>query len=196
MKPPWITPYAAERHEGAFAFDGQRIFFPDQEEHRELGVLWQPAPEIKQGEIWWSEMHTGRQRRAMLERLCQVCGEPITSKTTPWIIPGIEVLTARPRGRAFNTATPPTCEPCQGRALIQCPNLSSDSWKGRQMPPPMLLTVRHYRPVAVFGDLVAPGGGLVQTEIPLNSSLLPRMMARHLVVEVFDYTRTRKVVAA
>lgn len=184
MQKPWITPYAGERHIGPFAYDGQRIFFPDRVEDRELGVLWQPAPENSDGEIWWSEMHTGRQKRAMLDGLCQVCGQPMGEPPWSWLIPGVEVAVVRPRGRPFQTVTPPTCQQCVPIALSQCPNL--------KFYPPLLLTVNAYRPVAVYGDLVGRHGRLVRAEVALSSSSeLPRIMARHLVVEIYDYRRAR-----
>ena len=183
MIKPWITPYAGERHKGPFAFDGQRISFPGQQEERAFGVLWQPAPENDDGEIWWKEMHTGRQRRAMVEGLCQVCGTALGKAPLSWLIPDLEVKLSRPSGRPFTTATPPTCQACVLPAQQLCPNL--------HRKPPLRLSVQYYRPHSVFGDLVGRDGKLVHADLPLGHADLPRMMARHLIVEVLDYRRLR-----
>ena len=205
VQPPWITPRAGERHQGAFAFDGEKIFFPDLEEDRELGVLWQPstgrcqAPrcgqlvaghdadhEVDLGEVWWKEMHTGRQKRAMLDRLCQVCGQRLEGASIPWLLPGIETRSAR-GGRPFVTTTPPVCDRCVTHATQSCPNL--------KMYAPLLLDVRDYRVWGVWGDTVVPGppSRLTQGEISLgNDTLRPLTMARHVVVEIFNYRRARR----
>lgn len=177
---PWITPLQGERHAGAFTFDGQRIFFPDLEEHREYDVLWQPTPEQATGEVVWREMHTGRQRRAMQDTLCQVCGNAIEGRPIPWLLPGVEVLVSRPRGRPFLTTTPPTCSDCAPTARTSCPVLRAS--------PPMVLGVRHFRLWGFWGDYVDRASRkLRQGHLAMGHSELPMMMARHLVVEIFDY---------
>lgn len=187
---PWITPYADERHEGAFAYDRikQRIFFPPStgvEEDRTLDVLWQPAPDRPTGQIFWREMHTVRQRQAMLERLCQVCGKPIETASTPWLIPDIEVQVRRIRpGRPFMTNTPPTCKDCISVASGLCPVLSAH--------PGTEYEVAHFRLWGVFGDYVGHDGRLHQSDLQFGHSLMSRMMARHLLVEIFDFRKARR----
>lgn len=182
--PPWITPRSTERNEhGAFAYDGQRIFYPGLEEDRMFGALWQPMTTDPDGETMWKEMHTFRQRACMLDRLCQVCGQAIEGVSTPWLLPALERRVPK-GGKPFLTSTPPLCEGCVPRALRQCPNLSQF--------PPLLLTVSRYRTWGVWGDTVVAGGRLVQGQQPVTSPLLPATMARHLVVEVFDYRRARQ----
>lgn len=187
MMKPWITPYADERHEGAFAFDGTKVFFPASTgivENREYDVLWQPTPERPTGAVFWSEMHTGRQRQAMAEGLCQVCGKSAGSPAS-WLLPNLEVRLTRPNGRPFLTPTPPTCAHCVPLASTLCPNLSSH--------PGMTLLVKHYRPWGVFGDYVDTNGRLRQGDVQFGSERQPRVMARHLVVEVLDYRKARRL---
>jgi len=207
---PWITPYAGERYEGRFGFDGQQIFYaPGEGEPRDDdGILWQPSlgrcqhpgcrmtvdqhdrweagHEIDLGEIWWKEMHTGRQRDAMRGPLCQVCGTNLSeAKPLLWLLPALELMVRKPNGRPFTTSTPPICATCVDVARQQCPNLKANA--------PLLLQVQHYRPWGVFGDTVRtrPVQRLVQGDVQLGTEEIKRTMARHLVVEILDYRKVR-----
>lgn len=184
LKPkPWITPTDLEQFDGTFGFNGHEVMIPGVERDAD-GVLWQPMGEDLdlEGAVRWKDMHTGRQRQAMLEGRCQVCGQ-LVDRPTSWLIPGLEARAYKPNGRPFTTASPPTCEICISIAKEHCPNLNRYE--------PLKLTVRNWRPVAVFGDMVDRNGRHVMAEVRLGSPDLARIMARHLVVEVYDYRRVR-----
>jgi hypothetical protein len=119
------------------------------------GVLWarlRHAP--GEGRPRYRALHSERQRRAMYERLCQVCGGPAGRTSQGWLFltqaaDAADALPNWPEG-ALSTK-PPVCPPCAALALRHCPYLDS----------PVAIRSRKPRVWGVFGGfftLTADGG--------------------------------------
>ena len=93
-----------------------------------LGLLWQRRPESPYvGSALFGKVHPGRQRRAMRELLCQVCGEPADrdDRGVLWLLEdGRSDYKGWPED--LLTTHPPMCLGCLRRARQECPHL----WKG------------------------------------------------------------------
>jgi hypothetical protein len=91
------------------------------EEREANGILWQREGISRGGEPQFSQVSTYRQRASMRKRLCQVCGERITTPVISWLMaPG--QFDVSPEGHAITT-NPPTCDDCVKIALEKCPHL-------------------------------------------------------------------------
>lgn len=91
------------------------------EEREANGFLWQREGVSRGGEPQFAQVSTYRQRAAMRKRLCQVCGEKITTPAISWLMaPG--QLDVSPSGEPVTT-NPPTCDECLDVALAKCPHL-------------------------------------------------------------------------
>lgn len=94
-------------------------------------ALWMPhLPNT--GRPNFAKPHTVRQRRAMAERRCSVCGEPAPIDDLWWFRKG------RVEGRMFTTTEPPLHRHCAEQALQLCPNLKGRGDALEPMPPGMI----------------------------------------------------------
>ncbi|RKN37632.1 hypothetical protein [Streptomyces hoynatensis] len=133
-------------------------------------------------------MHPARQRRAMLELLCQVCGGPADRNGKGWLFalrrPGpADDIPGWPEG--LLCTKPPVCGPCALLAAQHCPYLGD----------PVFVRSRKPRVWGVFGGAFTPhpGGGLAAGEdghLPYGHPAAPWFLANQLAVEL---TRTTRV---
>ncbi|MEU2426870.1 hypothetical protein ABZ619_38660 [Streptomyces sp. NPDC007851] len=91
----------------------------------EGGVLWRLWDDIQgSGEPLWKDVHAPRQRKAMAEGLCQVCGGPANTNEQGmlWLLED-----QRDEGptwpNGYMTVHPPVCRPHAPVAAAQCPHL-------------------------------------------------------------------------
>ncbi|WP_194117774.1 hypothetical protein [Streptomyces hoynatensis] len=165
--------------------DGRGLAYADEVagDRDRHGVLWARVTEAPgQGRPDFREMHTVRQRTAMLRRLCQVCGGPASRNAQGWLFalrrPGVEERTPGwPEG--LLCSKPPVCEPCARLATRHCPHLDA----------PAFVRVRKPRVWGAFGGffLPRPGGGLVAGEddhLPYGHPQARWFLASQLVVEL------------
>ncbi|MER5646589.1 hypothetical protein [Streptosporangium sp. NPDC002524] len=187
---PYVTPYAEESLDLPLAFEwaaeGPRLTYRDAlPQEWMFGVLWARCGTAQEGKILWHMVHTLRQRRCMLKRLCRVCGKPATDPDTGrvcWILPSALADDFR---SSWPTAHPPTCKAHVGEALTACPYLRREA--------PVVCTVGDYFPVGVLANLYGEddGGRVVETRhqiaIGLDEfHLLPRALATQLIVQISD----------
>src|SRR5690606_22432493 len=108
----------------------REVYYSDEIPHDRdpAGVLWgRQISRRGQGKPMFSKVHAGRQRRAVMKALCQVCGAP--SDTNPegtlWVLVGNE---ARPWNEHGYTLTghPPTCAACL--PVAQAPRPAGTRW--------------------------------------------------------------------
>ena len=91
----------------------------------ENGILWRRVTSHQgQGQPLFGKVHSARQRRAMLEMRCQVCGEPAdrTDEGTLWILQDRRADWPRwPEN--LQAVEPPICLPCARLSRKLCPAL-------------------------------------------------------------------------
>src|SRR5690349_3170732 len=95
LRKPYVTPYEEENLDLPLTFkwaDGvfQLSYRDALPQEWMFGALWARCGTARAGKIQWHLVHTLRQRRCMLKRLCRVCGEPATDPDTgriSWIMP-------------------------------------------------------------------------------------------------------------
>lgn len=150
LQVPWVTRWTNEVPDGA-KFDvidelgGINLRYTDGIEFRDdHGVLWQREGIGRGGEPQFAHVSAHRQRAAMRQRRCQVCGHRISDQPIRWLMdPG--QLTHLDDGTAL-TVSPPTCSSCVDVALNACPHLRSNDR--------LILTVLEYRIWGVWGEVV------------------------------------------
>lgn len=187
---PYITPYAEETLDLPLSFewaDGvHRLTYRDALPRDWMfGVLWARCGTGQEGKILWNMVHTLRQRRCMLNRLCRVCGEPATDPDTgriTWIMPFAATGVLR---STMSTAHPPTCKAHVSEALAACPYLRAGT--------PVVCTVSDYSPIGVLANVYgyAGRGRVVETHRQRNIGLdnfdrLHRAVATQLIVQTGD----------
>ncbi|WP_433366884.1 hypothetical protein [Streptosporangium sp. CA-115845] len=190
LRKPYITPYAEETLDLPLTFewaDGvHRLTYRDALlGERMFGALWARCGTAQEGRILWPMVHTLRQRRCMLNRLCRVCGEPATDPDTgriTWIMPFAAPGALR---STMSTANPPICKAHLGEALATCPHL--------RVGAPVVCTVSDYFPIGVLANLYgeAGHGRVVETHHQRHIGLdefnrLHRALATQLIVQVHD----------
>ncbi|MFB9830954.1 hypothetical protein [Actinoallomurus acaciae] len=147
---PYIASWSSERlTEARLIADDTGIAYKrerpsDRDDH---GVLWMrhtSAPGVGTPQYKW--VHPYRQRRAMGQLLCQVCGGPADrdERGILWLVGRAE----NPWSGAEMTAQPPVCLRCAVPASRACPHL-----RGRTLA----LRVGHAPIVGVRGTLYLPG---------------------------------------
>jgi hypothetical protein len=183
---PWLTR------------EGVRVEYGDERPtDRHDGVLWLREFDLPgKGTPAFKDIHSGRQRRCMVEGLCQVCGEPI-DKPIPWMIPtALRTTTATKAGLLTDVA--PICHSCLPQAEIYCPHLREHGFQ--------LFDVYDYRLKSVFGDVIdVPGKRTVAhpLQLPKGAKIfhyqadrpiegyLGNVVARQMVVELWNFRRRR-----
>lgn len=187
LRVPWVTRWTSEvRNDGGTMTPTGVAYRDETPGERVLDVLWLRHNDSPgEGEPQWKTVHTYRQRDAMLGPCCQVCGRVIEGKVT-WLMPLSMLAFETHKGR-IKTSTPPTCEDCIEIAQSSCPHLGD---KGS-----VVLDVRHYRHWGVFGDAFLPStaGKALHTmiDVPFGDDRLKYVMAKQLVVEIFDWRKRR-----
>lgn len=188
---PYLTPYSVEVIDLPLIFE--RVAGVPWLTYRDVvpqdhmfGVLWARCGIGKGGKILWHMIHTLRQRRCMLRRLCRVCGHSAADPDNPgrtwWIIPS-----SLPDGlpATWPATSPPTCKACIAEALGACPHLRQGS--------PVVCTVGAYAPIGVLGNLYGEGedGRAVETQHQIGIGLdephlFRRALATQLIVQLND----------
>jgi hypothetical protein len=155
---PYTTRWSAERTLPVTVINRRRgpgIAFADEilADRDRHGVLWQRVPSLPgRGRPEFGNVHPGRQQRAMLHLLCQVCAGPADQNElgTLWLLPDYPGYHDDWPGWPDLMATPepPVCQPCARTAIRLCPALR----KG-------YVVLRVARPVisGVRGILYRPG---------------------------------------
>jgi hypothetical protein len=184
---PYITLWSTERPVPSRLYINRvGIGFTDETpgERDETGVLWcrmTSAP--RQGRPVFAKVHAPRQRRAMAELLCQVCGCPadVTSDGALWLFP--KVVAEQPGWPDWmKNAHPPVCRPCASLSARLCPAMHRG-----------YVAVRaHSEVTAVSGILFRPShlgprpaGDVV---VPFGDPELPWTLATELVRTLHNCT--------
>ena len=156
------TPVIIRRRPPGIAFADETLC--DRDRH---GVLWErPVSRPGEGRPEFGNVHSGRQRRAMRNLLCQVCANPADhdDRGTLWLLPDYPGYHADwpdwPERMA--TPEPPICRRCAPIALAACPALR----KGH-----VALRVAHSPLCGVRGALYRPG--------PLLPTPITEIMTRY-----------------
>jgi hypothetical protein len=164
---------------------GGRLAYRDEtsEDRDPEGVLWaRMSTRIGEGRPDFGGLHPARQRQAMLEMRCQVCGGPASRTRTGWLF-----VMPRPRHdeaprtwpEGERMTAPPVCEPCAAVAMLHCPHLRD----------PIAIRARRVRPWGAFGGVFLPTpAGLVQLPtdnvVPYRQEAARWCLASQLVVEL------------
>lgn len=126
---PFIAPWSGERLPASplvFAGVGGIAYADERPEDRDIrGVLWNRRASAQgEGRAEYGNVHPIRQRKAMQESLCQVCGRPADQdeRGVLWLL---EDNRRDWSGWPENLLTvhPPVCLSCAGQAVEQCPHL-------------------------------------------------------------------------
>lgn len=158
---PYITRWSGEEgpdqrvviRNGRLAYADERPYDRDS-----TGVLWMRIPSRPgKGRPHYGKVHSLRQRLAMTELLCQVCGGPAdrTPDGVLWLIgndPDEAPGTALPSD--LHTTHPPVCLPCAHQSVHACPHLRRAY---------TAIRARAFHPAGVHGMLYAPA---LPTPIP------------------------------
>lgn len=139
---------------------------------RFMNVLWHPVKVGPTGGPLFAEVHSIRQRGAMLDPQCQVCAQPLGTKDIPWVMPGVEW--AELPAHAYRTITPPTCESCWDGVRSRCPRLRS---RGH-----VRFRVGKVEPWGFYGDIYHPLVKAQNVQAAFGSPKTRHMLARQIVV--------------
>jgi hypothetical protein len=152
------------------------------------GVLWERALSSPgEGRPQFGKVHSGRQRRAMRNLLCQVCAGPADhdERGTLWLLPDYPGYHTDWPGWPENLATPepPICLRCAHIAVAACPALRKGS---------VALRVGRSTISGIRGTLYRPGPFVPKpvdvTLAAYDDPLIPWICAAHLVRELFACT--------
>lgn len=146
---PYIATWSGERtcnttltHQAK----GLTFFDPRCDDRDRADVLWsRKAERLGRGKAQFAGVHPRRQRRAMQDLLCQVCGRSadVNDLGVLWLEP----ITPEAPLRGEMTH-PPVCVPCAVGAMRSCPRLRRTGAH--------VLRVRHPKPWGVHGVLYCP----------------------------------------
>lgn len=180
---PWITLWSDERVDPNSVWltnVGGRVSYSDEDRSDWfMGVLWHREGIGMTGQPMWSQVHARRQRRAMVDPRCQVCGERLSKVDIPWLLPSTEYegYLQNTGGRhPMRTTTAPTCVDCQSIATRRCPRLNVHG--------SVRLVVGSATPVGVTGDIYAPKLSTPRRMVAFDDHLLRYMVAKQLVVRL------------
>jgi hypothetical protein len=151
-----------------------------------FGVLWvrlRLLPRRRRGVPRLADAHAYRQRRAMDDMLCQVCGRSPADPGGPHLF--LMRSTGGPIREGELTASPPVCVPCTAIAVRQCKALAPDRWTAAW--------ARHAPAWGVYGLVhdprtlqVIPGRALERVEY--DSAWAPWTRAARTVVQLQGVT--------
>lgn len=160
----------------------------------EFGLMWdrdRDAPGT--GEPKFAVVHARRQRACMIDRRCQVCGNPFGDEPVTFL----ESTSLKDDdgnhhydlpGQPYFTIQAPVCRTCIPVALRKCPAQR----KARHAR--VIVTAHAYHPHAVLADVynvTAKRGLFLETPrfmLALDDPALTRAIAKQLYVMVTDYT--------
>ncbi|MET9339309.1 hypothetical protein [Nonomuraea sp. NPDC003804] len=151
------------------------------------GVLWTRQGMVSTGRPEYRTVHTARQRRCMLQSLCQVCKHSAVDPENGriwWLFPTPErYLFTNALGEYYSHIAP-TCQTCIPISLAHCPHLREEA---------VSCTVAGVEPYAVHADVYQPRpdqsaeliarDALVQLE---QFQVLGSALAKQLVVAFVD----------
>lgn len=192
---PWVVRWTGEASETplqvAFEEDRLRLHYADGHENRDgdTDVLWQREGIQRSGVPEFAQLSTYRQRAAMLNRRCQVCGDTIEGPIT-WLLGGTADLPQLQYTSDGDptTMSPPTCEPCVEYSREVCPHLVEVGGGTRHK-------VLAYEPWAFYGNpVVAYEDGIqmlpeaMLTFEQIMSNPLLTILAKQLVVRFTKFS--------
>lgn len=174
VRPPKVI----ERFGGGISYSGEV-----REDRDERGILWDRAKTIPgQGAPQFARIHTRRQRHAMRELLCQVCGNPAdkTGNGVLWLFSD-SVRNCPGWPDNFLATEPPTCLRCARWSISACPMLR----RGH-----VALRVREWREHGVHGTVyrwgnpsprpIPTGDSVVEFDHPVISRTVAAKLVREL----------------
>lgn len=149
----------------------------------EMGILWyKEAPgRAGWGDPVFRDVHCGRQRECMIDKVCQVCGAPFGDTTVTFLTTRVP---ARGKGGPLVTSRAPACRRCIDVTLANCPP--------QMRKPRSIIHARSYRPDSVIAD-VLPGDPQVRNpqttrvDLELDDERLLRAVAKQMYVCITDY---------
>jgi hypothetical protein len=163
---------------------GRRIGYADERSYDrdERGVLWsRVASRPGRGRPMFGQIHSRRQRIAMAQLLCQVCGGP-ADRSDAGVLWLIDADSRELLPHAEETAHPPVCRPCALSSVRVCPHLRSAVTAVR---------VRSFAPSrvnAVVYGLTPSGPRAVDTAlVAFGSPLMPYVRAHQLLMRLADF---------
>lgn len=170
-------PVVWRRHGPGIGYADERSYDRDAN-----GVLWSRMPsQPGRGEPLLGKVHSLRQRLAMAQSRCQVCGGP-ADRTDAGMLWLIDAHPGELRPGEEETAHPPVCRPCAIRAVRVCPHLRSGF---------TAIRVRAFAPAGVTGVIYGPtptGPQAVNAApVPFGSPLMPYVRAHQLLMRLTDF---------
>lgn len=162
---PVITPYMARwsgevgRDRGLVVRNGRLAYRDENRSDRDgKGVLWARCTDTRgRGQVLFGQVHPRRQRAAVWQMLCQVCGgEPDEDDSgVLWLLPTAVARYSLDQP-VITTSYPPVCAACVRVSVRTCPALR-DSYG--------LLRVRDAQLAGVIAEpyLLTPRGQLVRS---------------------------------
>ncbi|KRV47729.1 hypothetical protein AQ490_04925 [Wenjunlia vitaminophila] len=147
------------------------------------GVLWARVTEAPgTGRPNFAAMHPRRQCRAMVHRLCQVCGGPASRTSRGWLflLPRPDTVQSPHWPEGELCTKPPICVPCATLAARHCPHLAHS----------VLVRSRKPRVWGVFGGFHLPnsagrlGSPHADGHLPYGHPAAAWFLANQVVVEL------------
>ncbi len=192
IRVPWVTRWTSEvvpivnvRIKAVPVGRDWRIGYEGPTESVVDDVLWLPENDSQgEGIPMFKDVHSHRQRQCMVEKRCQICGRIIEGPAF-FIVPA-PAFAQKERQNLITDVTP-VCEADIETGLTQCPALNGQFANSRKV-----LEVQEYRPHAVFGDVLSKTGmglRLRQGDVRLTSPDLNKVMARQMIVELWQFRR-------
>ncbi|MGY1456362.1 hypothetical protein [Streptomyces sp. SS8] len=171
------------------ALGGGRLGFPDGDAtsygHDWRGALWaRQFPGPGKGRPQYETVHVQRQRRAMSDLLCQVCGTTTVTGAVGERFLFLVKDVGRPVLEGERTTSPPVCVPCAHIAVRECPYLARGhvaAWVRDAVPWGVAGIVHHpyfVRPL--------PSEGLV--DVSYDAPALAWTLAHRQVVALYGCT--------
>lgn len=166
-------------------FGGVRYAGEQPGDRDDRGVLWKRHVDRPgAGRPLYGKVHTGRQRLAMAELLCQVCGNPADQddRGVLWLLED-DRESSQTWPEDLMTTHPPICLDCLRAARQQCPHM----WAGS-----VAVRVAASEVCAVYGNRYTPSrvGPIAVESGPMlfESPLLPYVVAAQLVRALYACT--------
>jgi hypothetical protein len=140
------------------------------------GVWWASATTDLDGAPIFGQLHPGRQRRSVDERLCQVCAEPLPRPL--WLVPSVWL---RDAGGALRdelvSQHAPTCGQCTQQAQRLCPHVRGVSF--------VIVRAAAVAPWGVIGDVLGRHGVIARARpVRRDDPALGRVLAKQRVISL------------